>query len=145
MAADDPGQTVTAPRFWITDPIGHRIFAEMMRTEKDGDLIDTVFGEAVVIRPPAPPADEWYCDLCSEPILTMFGEEPWPVPMFGSYALCHDHLIEAMDWPEEDNRTGEEILGTKLGPWPVHVCACIPCVKKAQDWFGDLWSNAALS
>lgn len=144
MGEDREGETLTAPRFWITDPGGHRILYEQ-RPEKDGDLIDTAFGEAVIIRPPAPPPDDWYCDLCSEPILTRFGEEPWPVPMFGSYALCHDHLIEAMEWPEEDDRTGEEIIGTRLGPWPVHVCACPPCTRKAIDWLGPIWSDAALS
>lgn len=131
---------MTAPRFWITDPRGHRLH-ERQHNPPDGSTIDTPFGEAVVIRPPLPPGDLWVCDLCNEEILTRFGGEPWPVPMFGGYALCHDHLIEAMDWPEEDNRTGEEIPGTHLGPWPLHVCACPPCVHKATDWLGNLWSD----
>jgi hypothetical protein len=131
---------MTAPRFWITDPRGHRLYEEEHKPE-DGSLIDTVFGEAVVIRPPLPPGDLWVCDLCNEEILTRFGGEPWPVPMFGGYALCHDHLVEAMEWPEEDNRTGAEIVGTRLGPWPLHVCACPPCVHKATDWLGNLWSD----
>ena len=131
-------------RFWITDPRGHRLHEEGRKPE-DGSLIDTVFGEAVVIRTPLPPGDMWVCDLCSEEMLTRFGADAWPVAMLGGYALCLQHMNEAEDWPDEDNRTGEPIPGTRLGLWPLHICACPPCTQTAIRWLGPVWSNAALS
>ena len=102
------------PRFWITDPIGHRIFEELRKPE-DGSLIDTVFGEAVVIRPPAPPVDMWICDLCSDDILVMSVTSPGQCRCSGATPSA-TALTEAVEWPEEDPRTGEPIEGTRLGP-----------------------------
>lgn len=121
-------------RFWILDPAGHRRVENGLKDQhKDGDIIDhPIFGEAVLIIPPAPPAEEWYCDICSEPMLTKFGRQPWPVPMIGSYALCLDHFNQFKDAPWDDEDTGDVIEGTRMGEWPYRGCRCGACLQAAS-------------
>ena len=117
------------PRFWILDPAGHRRVENGFKDQhKDGDLVDTIFGEAVLIIPPAPPAEDWYCDICSEIILTKWGRQPWPVAMFGSYALCLEHYNGMKDSEWDDEHTGEPIPGTRMGEWPTMACSCGACL-----------------
>jgi hypothetical protein len=115
-------------RWWILDPAGHRRIENGHKDQfKDGQMIDTVFGEAVLIIPPAPPAEDWYCDICSEPILTKWGRQPWPVAMMSSYALCLEHYNEMKTRPHYDRDTDEPIPGTRLGEWPTMACRCGAC------------------
>lgn len=115
-------------RYWITDPRGHRAAWLEEAMPHDGELIETAFGPAENIVLPPPPADDWACDYCSEPLLVRWGPEPWPVPMSGSYALCRAH--------QERSEADE-------GPWPWQTCGCEPCVRQlgrwleASGWRGD--------
>ena len=121
-------------RYWILDPAGHRRVENGHKDQfKDGQMIDTVFGEAVLIMPPAPPAEEWWCDICSDPILTKFGKAPWPVAMFTpGYALCLKCYNEMKDKPHYDMDTDEPIPGTRLGEWPYRGCRCPACINAAS-------------
>ena len=120
-------------RFWILDPSGHRRVENGRKDQyRDGDMVDTVFGEAVLIIPPAPPAEDWYCDICSEIILTKWGREPFPVPMMGGYALCLEHFNKTIESPIYDMDTDEVIPGSRMGEWPMRGCSCPACVNAAS-------------
>lgn len=120
------------PRFWILDPPGHRV--ANASPHQDGDIVDTMFGEAVVIAPPLPPVEDWVCDFCNQPILVKWGDEPFPVAMFGSYALCLEHYNEVIaSWTHDDPMTGES-TDIPMGPWPDQACGCDPCVIQFAAW-----------
>jgi hypothetical protein len=127
----------TDDRHWILNPAGHRLNAELGMVGRDGEEIDhPVFGKAELIVGPPNLDEGWVCDLCSLPILTRYGDEPFPVPMLGSYALCLEHFNEAQTWPYEDS------AGTQypypMGEWPANLCACSACAFTAGDWFPQL-------
>lgn len=122
------------PRFWILNPTGHRLAESRQFYGKDGDMVDTVFGEAVLIVPPQPAASDWYCDICSEIILTRWGDEPFPVPMFSSYALCAEHFYEFQEGERDDPESGEPIPGSKWGLWPMMSCGCQACRQYANGY-----------
>lgn len=91
-----------------------------------GDIIrvglsdDTGELDAVAIVPPVPDGDDWACDRCNATILTRWGDEPFPVPTDGDWALCHDC------------KTDQE---ARQSPWPAAMlCACAPCRQQAQRW-----------
>jgi hypothetical protein len=125
-------------RYWILNPVGHRLTEQRGYYGRDGEEVETVFGPATLIVPPQPPVDEWYCDMCSEPILVKWGDEPFPVPMFGSYALCAEHYEEAKGWHPDDERTGDPIPSLVLGEWPGNVCRCQPCTSQTVVWRAQL-------
>ena len=114
------------PRYWILNPTGHRLAEARQFYGRDGEEVDTVFGKATLIVPPQPEPEDWFCDLCSETILTRWGDEPFPVPMFGSYALCAEHYYEFQGNPLDDPRTGEP-LDEPMGLWPMLACSCQAC------------------
>lgn len=136
-------------RTWTIDAVAHRRRWRESTAGKDGTVDDMGF---TVIVPPAPDADdEWICDLCNDPILTRFGDEPWPVPMLGTYALCWNCArriadgCDAHDWyPEGDYMVCEncgavlafQIDGTDVvdGTWSHLVCACPDCRAWVDRW-----------
>lgn len=123
------------PRYWILNPRGHRAYG----SEFAPSVRDTVelFGQpAVIISSPAPD-DVWICDLCNDPILINWGDEPFPVPLFGGNALCLDCFIKVQTWPQSDD-WGEPIDGTELGEWPAHICNCPPCENQTAVWMKEL-------
>lgn len=130
---DAPREPAPEDRFWITDPAGHRQHENERTDHLVGETIQTVFGDAVVMAGPTLPPDEWICDLCNDRILTRWGDEPWPVPMVGGYALCIDHYHQLQEQPETD-RFGEPIRGSRLGPWPQIACNCDPCQTQIRAW-----------
>lgn len=121
-------------RHWIMDPAGHRKIWQTGLPE-DGSIVNTVFGEAVAIVPP-PPDDlnDWVCDYCNGEILTRWGNEPFPVPMDGSNALCMAHFHQQQENPVYDTY-GEPIHGSRQGLWPAAVCQCAACVEQTARWF----------
>jgi len=113
-------------RMWILDPAGHRAeWAEKL--PEDGTIItDGPFAgaEHIVLPPPDDPND-WVCDYCNTTILTRWGDEPFPVPMDGSNALCADHYERIQNNPYDDE------VG---GPWPAQMCGCAACFSQAGKW-----------
>ena len=124
------------PRYWILNPSGHRLNAELAMLGRDGEMVESAIGPAQLIVPPAGEPTDWVCDLCSQPILVRWGEEPFPVPMYASNALCLDHFNEAKDWPFEDG-TGTE-YPFPYGEWPAQLCSCSACRFTMSDWFPQL-------
>lgn len=140
---------VKETRAWVMDPAGHRAFiAGQYQGPESGDKVPTPFGEATVLRMPLPDDyADWYCDLCSKQILTRFGNEPFPVPMFSTYALCLDHFNEMQQGPATDAYSGEdlyeeltqpngEVISVPVleGPWPLVMCRCPACYETALAW-----------
>lgn len=124
-------------RYWITNPVGHR---SIPVPYTDGEMVETIFGLTEMIVPPAPPADEWICDMCNEPILVKYGDEPFPVPMLGGYALCLDHFNEVVEhWTHDDPDTGEP-TDIPMGDWPMQSCGCMPCTLQTMEWIPMLKS-----
>lgn len=120
-------------RYWILDPAGHRQ-ADAADRPADGTTVDFLGGEAIIIAPPLPDDDDWLCDLCStEPILTRWGDEPWPVPAVGSYALCNTCREKVEADPRTTDR-GDPIPGTRNGPWPWDACTCHACTAQLLAW-----------
>jgi len=99
-------------RGWIANPAEHRRVERSIPVE----AIDGMFGGAKVIVLPYPPDDEWFCDVCNAQILTRWGDEPFPVPVDGSYALCGDCY----------ERAG--------GRWPIRGCVCEGCLPTIKQW-----------
>lgn len=124
-------------RFWVLNPTGHRLTSDRQSYGRDGEEINTPFGKAALIVLPSPPAAEWYCDLCSEQLLTKWGDEPWPVAMIGSYALCPKDMYQIMEQNYVDQDSGEE-LPFKMGEWPAQICTCQPCDSQMQTWLVQL-------
>ena len=122
-------------RHWIPNPIGHRLAEARLYYGRDGEEIDSVFGKATLIVTPYPDAEDWVCDLCSQMILTKWGSEPFPVPMFGSYAMCMDHYNEAVAQWKHDTDEGD-VSDVPLGEWPLFACSCQPCQSTIQTWAG---------
>lgn len=120
-------------RHWIPNPVGHRLAESRQYYGRDGEMVDTVFGEAVLIVPPQPAAEDWYCDLCSELILTKWGDQPFPVPMFGSYAMCMAHYNEAVAEWKHDTDEGD-VSDVPMGEWPLLACTCDPCISTLHGW-----------
>lgn len=149
-------------RHWILDPPLHRFGEQMNVRDLSGLEVETVLGTMVLIDLTPEGADlaNWVCDLCSEPILTAWGEESFPVPMFGGHALClnHynemsqpidplglDHLIGQFNIDQHYLRSlpAEEIAfhpeyesreGYGLGPWPLRFCSCPFCQATMNEW-----------
>jgi hypothetical protein len=115
------------------NPAGHRAYEGEAFPYADGDTVEFLGAEAVIIRPPQPAPADWYCDICSRPLLTAWGDEPMPIPLAGSYALCPDHQQSVEEGPRTDTE-GEPIEGTTNGPWPPAGCHCPPCVYTTQRW-----------
>lgn len=110
---------MTDRRHWILDPAGHRT-AWAAGLPADGENITIDGLDAVAIVPPVPDGDDWACDRCNATILTRWGDEPFPVPTDGDWALCHDC------------KTDQE---ARQSPWPAAMlCACAPCRQQAQRW-----------
>ena len=123
-------------RYWILNPTGHRLNANLAMVGRDGEMVDSAIGRAQLIVPEPGEPDDWVCDLCSTPILVRWGEEPFPVPMFGSNALCLDHFNEAKGWNYEDD-AGVEYPFT-YGEWPANICLCSACQFTMADWYPQL-------
>jgi hypothetical protein len=121
-------------RFWITNPAGHRLAEARGFYGRDGEETTFLGAPAILIVPPQLEPGTWICDICSEPILSSWGEEPMPIPLAGSYALCQRHQEAVENGPEDDPRTGDPIPGTRRGPWPLQLCACQPCTYWVQEW-----------
>lgn len=122
-------------RYWILNPAGHRLTEARAAYGMDGKTVEWFLGgEATLIVPPLPAATDWCCDICSATILTRWGDEPWPVPMEGSYALCAEHQAMVEESPEDDAYTGDPIPGTRRGPWPLRACTCPPCAHWITEW-----------
>lgn len=108
--------------YWITNPGGHRRQWRSEVAGQDGTVIDGPFGPTTMIVPPAPEDDdEWVCDFCNGQILTLWGNEPWPVPSHGSYALCNECARSVMD------SEGWEV-------WPLMSCGCAACRATSSVW-----------
>lgn len=121
-------------RHWILDPAGHRRHWTQEAADRDGETVTIGGLEFVNVVPPAPEDDDdWVCDVCTTPILTRWGAEPFPVPMDGSYALCSDHFQTAQTQERSDG-WGEPIPGTRRGVWPPQACTCPPCRVQFAVW-----------
>ncbi len=114
-------EATSADRYFISNPTGHRLFAEEMNTHEDGDLVNWPgsAAPAIFIRGPQFEPGDWICDFCNETILTTWGAEHFPVPMSGSNALCARHYAEEL---------------AERGPWPPNSCACPPCMNQTEEW-----------
>ena len=128
----------TENRGWILDPTGHRA---LDMGYGPPEKVDTPFGKATVIHMGYPDdASEWICDLCNEPILTVWGDEPFPVPTYGSYALCHVDYYKLQLGPATNRHTGEDLTDPSTGaivpegPWPLRMCRCPACYVTAIEW-----------
>ncbi len=127
-------QRMPENRGWVLDPTGHRHLANSGEVRQTGEQIETPFGKATLIVLP-PPADmsDWVCDFCNETILTLWGDEPWPVAMIGnSYALCNECRLDYEKAPASDLE-GEAITELQ-GPWPFSLCSCGACYQQALIW-----------
>ena len=153
-------QRMPENRGWILDPTGHRHLENSGEVRQTGEQIKTPFGIATLIVLP-PPADmsDWICDFCNETILTLWGDEPWPVAMIGnSYALCNECRLDYEKSPASDLDgekmvsqsvvNGRELITILLqGPWPFSLCSCGACYQQALIWrqFIEplIWKNKA--
>jgi len=144
-------QRMPENRGWVLDPTGHRHLANSGEVRQTGEQIDTPFGKATIIVLP-PPADmsDWVCDFCNEIILTLWGDEPWPVAMIGnSYALCNECRLDYEKSPASDldgenlyeptsfdptYREGPYLQEVLQGPWPFSLCSCGACYQQALIW-----------
>lgn len=110
-------------RHWILDPGGHRE-AMALTLPKTGDDAE-LFGQPAVwiVLDDGLAPTEWICDLCNSRILTTWGEEPMPVPLIGSAALCADcrAAVEAEE-----------------GPWPAQGCQCQACAIWFLIWMREI-------
>jgi hypothetical protein len=109
----------------VLDPAGHRETAAVDRPKTGDDASDFFGGEPgvwIVMDDHLDP-DEWICDVCNATILTRWGDEPMPVPMLGSNALCGDcrHAVEATE-----------------GPWPAAGCTCAACGVRFLIWADEI-------
>lgn len=150
-------------RHWILDPPLHRLGEKAMgRTGYKGNL-ETIAQTMFIIELHSDSAlEDWVCDFCSAPILTALGESPFPVPMWGSNALCLDHFNKfsgPIDPQGLDHLIGDVYLkltefevrsmelheiafhpeyearkGYGLGPWPLNFCSCPFCSEILGDW-----------
>ena len=121
---------MTADRYWILNPAGHR---QAATPATEADLEGTPWEGAAVIDLSAAMGDTWVCDLCNEEILTVWGDEPWPVPVLGSDALCADHYYQAQGWYHQDPYG--EPTARQLGVWPAQVCTCTACTDQLELWY----------
>lgn len=103
------------PNYWVMDPIGHRRHeqAQPIPTEMEflGEMVPVIHGATLV-------GDEWVCDLCNETMLTRWGSEPWPIPVWGGYAVCPNEMDA---FAKEDGLPGG-------------ACMCPPCLVWLQRW-----------
>jgi len=152
-----PYERIPENRGWVLDPAGHRHLATGGEIRQTGEQVDTPFGKATLIVMPVPDnLSDWICDFCNQTILTMWGNEPWPVAMVGnSYALCNDCRLDYEHEPatgvdEEEiiviNLQGEELVLLE-GSWPFSLCTCAACYLQATIWRSFIepfmWQNRA--
>ena len=123
-------------RYWILHPRGHRAYASEFRPSV-GDMVEFMGEMVPVIASTIPVDGTWICDLCNTDILIDWGDEPFPVPLIGSNALCLKCFTEVQEWPKMDE-WGDDIRGTRLGDWPAHLCTCLPCTFQMLTWKGQL-------
>ncbi len=104
-------------RYWVVDPIAHRIEWRENLPVDGSVVVHPDFGEMVNIVPVPPPDDEWICDMCNAEIpLAVEGHSHLWVPFLGSYALCPDCFRK---------NGGDEAWFVHESSF--HVCSCDAC------------------
>jgi hypothetical protein len=107
--------------YWIVDPVGHRVLEnENRRLNPPPETVETEFGEAFVIDTTTTmPVDLYICDSCNAEMVIQFGDEPWPAPVVGGYALCCRCMAEM-----------------ELDP-PTRACSCVACSSTWARWHAE--------
>lgn len=77
---------MTPVKSWIMDPRGHRRLENAHMADAPA-TVEWLGQEVNLITQPAK-HEEWICDYCNATIGIGSIEDPQPVPLAGSYALC---------------------------------------------------------